>query len=968
MSRSRTTTARAVRSILVLVALVVAGSLTVPATAAAPAPAAVPAAAAPLPTPVKADVLPAPQINGVVWKQAIAGSVAYAGGEFTEARPFGVAAGGAGAISVNNLIDYNLDTGALDTSFHPDFDGQILDMAVTPDASKLVVVGDFTHVDGQARNRVAVFNLPAQTLSTIAPSANNEVKAVAATNSTIWLGGSFSRIGSVTRSKVAAVSAATGAVTSMNITGISGGDVNALAVKPDGTQIALGGSFTSVGGSTNPGFGMYLANATTGAKLPLATNSVVRDAGANAAILSMGADSTSFYGAGYDFNAGADGNSEGVFQASWSTGKLVTLEDCHGDSYGVAPIGGIVYEAGHHHQCLNSGGFPQTAPSWTIWHSTAWTKAAEGTNTTDSYGYPDHPGTPRGALLPFFPQYQIGTYTHQNQATWTVTGNANYVIYGGEFPSVDGIAQQGIVRFGTHAESPDHVGPSTQSHVGPLGQDGGSFVAHVQSFTPGQVRVSWPALWDRDDLNLTYTLTRDGTQIYQTNLDNYQWSGKQLVYTDTGQTGGSTPSYVVTASDPDGNTLTSGAVSTTVDSTDQLDSYAATVIGDGATKFWRLDDSGSSTADLAGPDYPTAGSGVGRGVPGALMNGGSDTASSFDGSANGVIVSNNLTMAPDTFTEEVWFKTTSTSGGKLAGFGDAPAGSTSTHFDRHLYMTPGGIVKFGVAPNGQGQKVVSSPTALNDGQWHEAVGTLSSAGMKLYIDGVPAQEWATWTSGEHIGGYWRVGGDSTWSGGGANDFTGDIDDFSLYPTALTDAQIRAQYTASGRTAGAAPTAPRASIAASARGRRVAWRGTGSASGTNVAGYAWNFGDGTRSAAQNPVHIYARPGTYTATLTVTDGRGFTGTTSRRVTVANARPYATFTASVHKKTVTFNATRSSDVDGRVVTYTWKFGDKKAGHGASVRHVYKKAKKFYVKLTITDNSGAKTSVTKRIKTKKH
>jgi len=40
----------------------------------------------------------------------------------------------------------------------------------------------------------------------------------------------------------------------------------------------------------------------------------------------------------------------------------------------------------------------------------------------------------------------------------------------------------------------------------------------------------------------------------------------------------------------------------------------------------------------------------------------------------------------------------------------------------------------------------------------------------------------------------------------------------------------------------------------------------------IASWSWNFGDGTGSSGQNPVHIYRRPGVYTVTLTVTGPGG------------------------------------------------------------------------------------------------
>jgi hypothetical protein len=740
-----------------------------------------PAAAATPPATARADVLPAPQIDGVVWKQVIAGNTVYAGGEFTTARPFG-SASGVNTVPRSNLLAYNLSTGALDTSFAPTFNGKINDMAVTPDGTKLVVVGNFTQVNGANRNRVAVFNLPAGTLSTVAPSLNASAYGVAVTNSAVYLGGIFSTVGKTAVSRTAAVSMTNGALLPFTVP-VDNNAVRSIVVSPDGTQVLMGGTFTSVGGSSSPGYGLYRANATTGAALALPLNNEVRDAGSNAGILRVATDGSNFYGGGYVFNA-SQGNSEGMFQGSWSDGSLVNLEDCHGDTYDVAPIGDVTYIAGHQHYCGNSGGFPQTQPDWTLWHSTAWSKATQGTNTADLYGYPSHTGTPRPGLLNFFPQYQIGTYTGQSQATWTVTGNSQYVIYGGEFLKVDGIAQQGIVRFGVRAVAPNKTGPQQPAK--------GSFAARARSFTPGQVRVSWPALWDRDDPTLTYQVFRNGTKIYETLQTAVQWNGLGMTYTDTGQTAGSKPSYVVKAVDPDGNTVSSSAAMATVTGTNTLDPYSAQVLADGATKLWRLDDTGSTVADLSGPDYTTAGSGVGRGAAGAMLNS-SDTASTFNGTSNGVAISTNLLQGPNTFTEEVWFKTTTTSGGTIAGFGDGSSGS-SNEKDRILYLDSSGKLNFGVSHLGQ-HYTVTAPSKVNNGQWHQAVASLGSSGMTLYVDGAKVASRTDMTVGEAYGGFWRVGGDNSWSG---SYFNGTIDDFAVYPTVLSAAQVLNHWHASGR--------------------------------------------------------------------------------------------------------------------------------------------------------------------------
>ena len=41
-------------------------------------------------------------------------------------------------------------------------------------------------------------------------------------------------------------------------------------------------------------------------------------------------------------------------------------------------------------------------------------------------------------------------------------------------------------------------------------------------------------------------------------------------------------------------------------------------------------------------------------------------------------------------------------------------------------------------------------------------------------------------------------------------------------------------------------------------------------------FEWDFGDGQKSAEQNPVHTYEKVGEYTATLTVTDQKNNKGT--------------------------------------------------------------------------------------------
>jgi PKD domain/Matrixin len=52
---------------------------------------------------------------------------------------------------------------------------------------------------------------------------------------------------------------------------------------------------------------------------------------------------------------------------------------------------------------------------------------------------------------------------------------------------------------------------------------------------------------------------------------------------------------------------------------------------------------------------------------------------------------------------------------------------------------------------------------------------------------------------------------------------------------------------------------------------------------DLVSWSWSFGDGATSTQVSPTHVYAAPGSYTVTLTVTDGGGSSATTSQVVAV-------------------------------------------------------------------------------------
>ena len=102
-----------------------------------------------------------------------------------------------------------------------------------------------------------------------------------------------------------------------------------------------------------------------------------------------------------------------------------------------------------------------------------------------------------------------------------------------------------------------------------------------------------------------------------------------------------------------------------------------------------------------------------------------------------------------------------------------------------------------------------------------------------------------------------------------------------------------------------------------------------------------------------------------TYTVADGRGGsdTGAVSLRV-IANARrPIPALTTSPASGFapvgVSFDARGSTDPDGEIVDYEWRFGDGTTGSGAVVSHAYEEPGTYEGTLTVTDDDGLHASV---------
>ncbi len=460
----------------------------------------------------------------------------------------------------------------------------------------------------------------------------------------------------------------------------------------------------------------------------------------------------------------------------------------------------------------------------------------------------------------------------------------------------------------------------------------------MQATSPTSVRVSWPAGWDRDDYNLSYRVIRNGafgTPRYTTTAGSNWWTLPTLGFVDTGLTPGQTYSYQVVVNDPGGNQVFGTTASITMpNSVPAATAYANSVRSNGARIYWPMNEtSGLTVTDRAAGPGSSAGIGVTDGradtgvtwgqagaIPGdtAASLGDNDWSRVFAGNCPSTVGCNYGTeTAPDTFSTQLWFRTTTNRGGRLLGFGDVQNGN-SGHRDRQIYMNNAGQLIFGVRAQNNSTRTITTAQAYNNNQWHMVTATMGPSGMALYVNGTLVGSRADTTQGEAYLGYWRLGGDNLagWpSTPNTRNFIGFVDEIAVYPTALSAAQVLAQFQARNGQGGNQP--PTASFSYTTSGLTASFNASGSSDDGTISGYAWNFGDGSTGTGVSPSKTYASSGTRTVTLTVTDNNGATGTTNQQVTVTAVNPGVVATDAFNRTVA--NGWGSADTGGSWTTTT-------------------------------------------------
>ncbi|GAA0258426.1 fibronectin type III domain-containing protein [Cryptosporangium japonicum] len=499
-----------------------------------------------------ADAQPTWQTNGIVWAVTYVRGVIYIGGNFSTVRPPG-AAPGTREVARDNLAAFDANTGDLlplshrftspqhafsgakpDVSCDVDWDSQVYScdtiyrIKASPDGSTIYVAGDFTHVDGQVRTKIAAFgasrdNAPLDTR--FAPTGiNSRVRALAVGSQSVYAGGLFTQAGGAARTRLAAFDRSSGALTSFNAS--ADAEVIALSLSADQSRLVVGGNYNRLNGVAQHALGAV--NPSTGRSTAWAWRGVPR----TSYITDLVADSNAVY-----MTANGEGTWDGRAAVDPATGRLKWFDSCLGASWAAALHGDLLYTGSHAHNCNDTdGGFPEQAtdmPEPRYYRLLAQT--TRGSSTSIQYWFPSTNGGD-----PNIP----ATRSVSKLGPRALASDGRSIWVGGQFTTVNDKPQQGLTRFTLTAKS---IAPSTPA------------APTVQNSGQNQVTVTWRGVEDLDDPTVTYQVYRGSTVVYRVRGSAKPWETKKTYsFVDRGLTAGSSVRYTVRAVDGHG---TAGASS-----------------------------------------------------------------------------------------------------------------------------------------------------------------------------------------------------------------------------------------------------------------------------------------------------------------------------------------------------------------------------------------------------------------------
>jgi len=149
--------------------------------------------------------------------------------------------------------------------------------------------------------------------------------------------------------------------------------------------------------------------------------------------------------------------------------------------------------------------------------------------------------------------------------------------------------------------------------------------------------------------------------------------------------------------------------------------------------------------------------------------------------------------------------------------------------------------------------------------------------------------------------------------------------------------------------------------------RVRLDGSGSFDDGAIARATWTVDGESQSASVDgdlcTECTFETCGTHVVRLTIIDDEGLTGTAEVVIEIENVPPLASCRFSsdspVVGEWILFDASASFDPDGKLIDFTWDFGDGTTTRGTRVGHAFDTVGVYDVRLTIEDDAGATASI---------
>ena len=351
-------------------------------------------------------------VNGTVYAVATVGDRVYVGGFFSTATsPSGLSAPRA------NLAAFDINTGELLTSWRADVAGAVI--ALASDGTSLWVGGSFSRIGNQNHGRIAKV-----ALDTGAPDASFQanadanVRAIDVVGSSLYLGGNFATMNGASATRLAKVNAATGQLDT-TFTASANAQVNGVKMSPVDPILYVAGDYSVLSGTARNGIGAV--RSTTGATTgPVFANTVRPYLG-----LDINEDGTRLFGAG-------GGGTNSAVAWNTTTGVRVWRQVADGDIQAIRYFNGMVYFGFH-------DGF-------------------QGDTRIKLLAADAFSGLIDPNFKPTFDRFW-GVYT--------IAISGKGLIAGGDFSSVAGVPAQGWVRFRNQGAPPPPP-PTTVRYIGSL--------------------------------------------------------------------------------------------------------------------------------------------------------------------------------------------------------------------------------------------------------------------------------------------------------------------------------------------------------------------------------------------------------------------------------------------------------------------------------------------------------------------